>query len=320
MTRALLAALALCMVEFACSSGMTPGIGGGGGAGGGGGTGVRPIEPPAAPPPASGDRLPCDLAVILHTNCSSCHGGLVDTPPRLLTYADTHAPDPSDPSRRVWQVMAERVHSTSTTQLMPPYGTFYGVNPLDRLDAWFAAGAPSDDPGVACCQDGLLEAPEECDAPNNFGTATCQSLLPGSTGPLNCSNTCRISVEECKGTTPVCGNGWMEAHEECDGTDMAVHDCRDASAYGFTSGTVACTTGCRIDLSGCMRANGSRCGDGVINGTEQCDGNSVPASCLQFGRLFGTVKCSSGCYFDPSDCFGGCTTLMTPTLPQIICN
>lgn len=45
------------------------------------------------------------------------------------------------------------------------------------------------------------------------------------------------------------------------------------------------------------------CGDGIINGNEQCDGTAVSvASCGALNGGEGVVSCQSNCVFDISDC------------------
>lgn len=48
------------------------------------------------------------------------------------------------------------------------------------------------------------------------------------------------------------------------------------------------------------------CGDGVANGSDQCDGSDLGgASCATLGFKGGTLACDAGCYFDFSGCVAG---------------
>jgi hypothetical protein len=52
----------------------------------------------------------------------------------------------------------------------------------------------------------------------------------------------------------VCGNGIAEPGEGCDGTDLRGATCE---SEGFTGGTLACTSTCKVDESGCFCAGGA---------------------------------------------------------------
>lgn len=48
--------------------------------------------------------------------------------------------------------------------------------------------------------------------------------------------------------TPVCGNNIIEDNEECDGTDLQNKDC---TTFGYTQGTLKCSSYCSLDTSEC---------------------------------------------------------------------
>src|SRR5689334_8759576 len=48
------------------------------------------------------------------------------------------------------------------------------------------------------------------------------------------------------------------------------------------------------------------CGDGMLTGIEQCDGNLVSTSCADFGYYAGTTTCTPLCTIDRSGCSGRC--------------
>lgn len=85
--------------------------------------------------------LPCDVAEVLATSCTDCHGTRPSggAPNALVTYDDLVARAPSDPDRSVAEVSLARMKATKRP--MPPDG------PLDRsdvavLERWVAAGMP----------------------------------------------------------------------------------------------------------------------------------------------------------------------------------
>jgi hypothetical protein len=110
------------------------------------------------------------------------------------------------------------------------------------------------------CGDGFVDPYYEvCDPGNslkrilsNTGTTTCQSFideytgLPFASGRLACLSDCSaISTSTCY----TCGDNHRQEAEECDGTDFGSGN--DCASYGYTTGTLTCTSDCRLDLSDC---------------------------------------------------------------------
>jgi cysteine-rich repeat protein len=91
----------------------------------------------------------------------------------------------------------------------------------------------------------------------------------------------------------LCGNGVIDPGEQCDDGDM-------------NSDTGACLTTCRIAF----------CGDGwVYVGKEDCDTNNfLSLTCKNLGFDGGTLRCTTGCTFDTSQC--GPAFTPTPTAAQ----
>ncbi len=50
----------------------------------------------------------------------------------------------------------------------------------------------------------------------------------------------------------------------------------------------------------------SVCGDGMVTGLEQCDGDTIPVGCTDLGYYTGTVACTKYCSVDRSGCSGRC--------------
>jgi len=79
------------------------------------------------------------------------------------------------------------------------------------------------------------------------------------------------------GTAGSCGNGKVDAAEQCDGKDLAGNDCK---ALGYDGGTLGCAPGCFFDEAGCIGAE--KCADGLDNdqdGKVDCDDADCQASC-----------------------------------------
>ena len=107
-----------------------------------------------------------------------------------------------------------------------------------------------------------------------------------------------------------CGNGEVAAPEDCDG-DVGAAACTDVGFYG---GTLACSATCQFDTSACV----GRCGDGVRDTAEACDGVATQ-SCASIGFDAGRPACSDACALDPEPCveigladFAGASSTVTP--------
>jgi len=75
---------------------------------------------------------------------------------------------------------------------------------------------------------------------------------------------------------------------------------KQCSSFGFFTGTLGCTKGCAYDKSNCHD-----CGNGKIDGTEQCDQTSLGGKACKdlSGFDSGTLKCTkAACTFDTAGC------------------
>src|SRR4029450_13779930 len=112
-------------------------------------------------------------------------------------------------------------------------------------------------------------------------------------------NQCTNEVEDAAGggLFPACGGGASNgAGGQGDGGDLGGESC---ASLGFFGGTLGCA-GCAFDTSACTT---SLCGNGTVDGLEQCDGLDLGGeSCPSLGFAAGTLGCTGGCGFDTSAC------------------
>ncbi len=164
---------------------------------------------------------------------------------------------------------------------------------------------------ISWCGNGSLNATkgEVCDG-DKLNNKTCATQVGvGSTGSLSCADDCMsFNLNDCTAPT-ICGDGIVNQNsEECDITSFRKGSA-DCSAYSSTykSGTnVQCLSNCVVDTSMCETK--PYCGDGIVNGTEECDGTKFlldKKTCAGWDPKYasGSVKCNnSTCTIDYSAC------------------
>ncbi|MEA2751589.1 MAG: hypothetical protein QOI41_5732 [Myxococcales bacterium] len=114
------------------------------GTSGGAGTTITPVAPDGV-----GGSLPCDVDAVLAANCRKCHDASpkFGAPMALVTAADLHAPAKSNPARRVYELVPERIADDTNPMPQPPNAR---LGDADRatLTSWAGIGAPA---GTAAC-------------------------------------------------------------------------------------------------------------------------------------------------------------------------
>ncbi|NUO50901.1 MAG: hypothetical protein HOV80_18770 [Polyangiaceae bacterium] len=137
------------------------------------------------------------------------------------------------------------------------------------------------------CPNGTIDAGEDCDGANLNG-ATCTSIGQGFTGgALSCADDCTYDTTECI-APPDCGNGMIDAGEQCDGALLNGGTCQ---TQGFASGTITCGSGCQYNTGQCYT-----CGNGQIENAEECDGTNFGGmTCLSLGHDGGLLSCAANC-------------------------
>ncbi|MCZ2111429.1 MAG: hypothetical protein LC118_18005 [Dehalococcoidia bacterium] len=153
----------------------------------------------------------------------------------------------------------------------------------------------------ASCGDGVKNGAESCDG-SDLGSASCASVMgAGWTGSLACKGDCSFNTSACT-PPPSCGDGIKNGTDQCDASDFGSATCSSVKGAGWT-GSLSCTVGCTINSSACIAP--PICGDGVKNGSDQCDGVDLGgASCSSIlgGGYGGTLSCNAGCTYNTSAC------------------
>lgn len=131
-----------------------------------------------------------------------------------------------------------------------------------------------------------------------FGEGHTCGVLPGREADrMSAHVVARSSVAGCF-APQTCGNGTLDAGEECDGSNLGGATC---SSEGFFGGTLSCNSNCTLNTSQC-----TNCGNNVINAGELCDGTALGgATCTSQGCGGGALGCNATCSgYDKSLCTG----------------
>lgn len=148
------------------------------------------------------------------------------------------------------------------------------------------------------CGDLIINGPETCDGPDMSAVTclvTCQDY-DFYAGELSCTDECTLDPSTCE---QYCGDGIINGPETCDGSNLSGQTC--ASLGYHEGGDLACTPDClALDLSDC---GGGFCGDGEVNGDEECEENDVGGlACVDLGYFGGALACAADCTLDLSGC------------------
>ena len=230
---------------------------------------------PDAGPPRCGDGVrnageECDLGAANGPNAGCEKDCTFSCVPGDPARGDAHC-DPHDPCKGLGSCSNEHV---CTTVGALATGASCGMQKICRNGACTAA----------VCGDGIVTAPEECDDGHNDGAHGC-----GAGCRFTCVST--DATRDCAPADPCAGPSTC---------DDAAHTCSPRTA--LVDGT-PCGGG-NLCLGGRCQPTGSTCGDGVVEGSEQCDppdGVTCDASC----RKIGHAVCGNGILEPGEQCDDG---------------
>ena len=112
-----------------------------------------------------------------------------------------------------------------------------------------------------------------------------------------CNDDCTFDLTACD--PDPCGNGTLDAGEDCDGDELNSMACADFD--GYIGGTLACNDDCTFDMALCEE---DPCGNGTIDTGEDCDGTNLNSmGCADVdGFAEGTLACNDDCTFNTDEC------------------
>jgi hypothetical protein len=94
------------------------------------------------------------------------------------------------------------------------------------------------------------------------GTVTITATVTDQSG---CAEAASLDVT-CTPGEALCGNGAIDAPEQCDGSNLNGETCATATMNALPSGTLACSPACTFDTSGCSGADAGAGGSGGTMG------------------------------------------------------
>ncbi|MBO4350606.1 MAG: hypothetical protein J6A01_06665, partial [Proteobacteria bacterium] len=195
----------------------------------------------------------------------------------------------------------------------------------------------------AFCGDHIVNNAEQCDGPAFPGNRTTCAAWDSmyASGNLKCNTNCTLDLSDCT-LLNSCGDNIVNGTELCDTTSF-LENRTLCSAWDsqYASGRVSCTSSCELDYSKCSKDptitdeicdnlvddddNGlidcydsacatdeickaeAECGNGIVDGYEQCDGTSFlsgKTQCNDWMKVFksGTVTCHPNCTINYETC------------------
>lgn len=218
------------------------------------------------------------------------------------------------------ETMACRARSVLRTSIVP-FALLLGCatgadDPNPSLSSFSASQGPGSDPSTPGTMGttGMLPTSDSSgrDETSTMRETTTETPDPvttteddtagmtSTTGPVDSST----SSDDTTGPVILCGNGTIDAFEECDGAELNAMDC---TSFGFTGGSLSCTPQCVYDKSMCTSPS---CGDGNLDMGEECDCGQQGANCT--APQLGNAACTTLPSPNGGNYSGGALTCNSP--------
>lgn len=150
------------------------------------------------------------------------------------------------------------------------------------------------------CGNGGIDGTEECDGSSGTTSLPCSQLdeTQYSGGDATCTDNCMWDRSGCIAKT--CGDGTVQTSEQCDISLTDKKACTDIDPEQYKGGEASCGENCQWNLSTCVSVG---CGDGTVDGTEECEGD-MDIDCVELDpKQQGTAICNPDtCKWDTGDC------------------
>lgn len=165
-------------------------------------------------------------------------------------------------------------------------------------------GCVAEMPSTACYAGGGTETgttgPSSSEASTTASASESTLVTTTSTSTETSSSTQPPETSSSTGEPSPCGNGVLEAPEQCDGAAFGDATCM---SLGYDGGTLSCTPSCFYDPSTCD-APGT-CANGMLDMDEDCDGNLFTVrTCAEYDNVYGggVLGCNPNCTYNTDEC------------------
>jgi hypothetical protein len=158
--------------------------------------------------------------------------------------------------------------------------------------------------------DGLID----CDDPSCNGNSSCGGEIcdngtdDDQDGLVDCDDANCNNSPNCA-ANPNCGNGQINAGEQCDGSNLNGQDCTDR---GFVGGSLSCSSSCQFNTAGCFNT------ENCTNGADDDNDGFVDCADSQCSSLPNCSDTSEGSCSEPDIALAGSNNGDTTGKPNVL--